>query len=162
MKIALTSALLLSTAHAFAPSKSRQVVGQALKAELNGWTPDESKFCYGLPGSLAPAGEFDPLGFAAGADLDTIKRYREAEGTSQGCMLFLFFWMRIADVVDTIRRTTAKRFVDVLSTHDTLPMNHATPFLILRLTFSSLRFPSSNSSTRTCCHVGRPWFPNHR
>ena len=95
MKIALTSALLLSTAHAFAPSKTRQVASQALKAELNGWTPDESKFCYGLPGSLAPAGEFDPLGFAAGADLDTIKRYREAEGTSQGCGPLPLFWMRI-------------------------------------------------------------------
>lgn len=45
----------------------------------NGWTPDESKFAYGLPGSIDPVADFDPLGFAAGADLDQMKRYREAE-----------------------------------------------------------------------------------
>ena len=39
----------------------------------------QSKFCFGLPGSLAPVGDFDPLGFAANADLGTIKKYREAE-----------------------------------------------------------------------------------
>ena len=33
---------------------------------LNGWVPDESKFAYGLPGSLDPVPEFDPAGFAAG------------------------------------------------------------------------------------------------
>ena len=29
---------------------------------INGWTADESKFCWGLPGALAPMGDFDPLG----------------------------------------------------------------------------------------------------
>jgi hypothetical protein len=50
-----------------------------LKA-INGWTPDESKFAFGLPGAIDPIPEgFDPLGFAEGADLDQMKKYREAE-----------------------------------------------------------------------------------
>jgi hypothetical protein len=35
--------------------------------------------CFGLPGSSAPFGEFDPLGFLQGKDEMTVKRYREAE-----------------------------------------------------------------------------------
>ena len=46
---------------------------------LNGWVPDPSRPCYGLPGACAPLGYFDPLAFAADADLGTVKRYREAE-----------------------------------------------------------------------------------
>lgn len=46
---------------------------------LNGWTADSTKFCYGLPGSLAPVGEFDPLGLTKDQDLGTIKKWREAE-----------------------------------------------------------------------------------
>jgi len=46
---------------------------------INGWTADESLPCYGLPGALAPMGFFDPLGFSKDADLNTVKRYREAE-----------------------------------------------------------------------------------
>merc|ERR1711966_437867 len=34
-----------------------------------------------MPGALAPVGFFDPLGFAANADENTLKRYREAEVT---------------------------------------------------------------------------------
>jgi hypothetical protein len=36
-------------------------------------------FCGGLPGSIAPLGEFDPLGFSEGKDDLEIKRLREAE-----------------------------------------------------------------------------------
>ena len=47
---------------------------------INGWTPDESLPCYGLPGSLPPTGFFDPLGFSrTGISLDEVKRNREAE-----------------------------------------------------------------------------------
>lgn len=47
---------------------------------LNGWVPDYEKFCYGLPGSCAPLGDFDPLGFAQkGVPLNDVRRYREAE-----------------------------------------------------------------------------------
>jgi len=74
--IASTLALIGSTA-AFAPT-SKVVKTTALNS-LNGWVADESKFAYGLPGSLDPAVDFDPFGFAADADVSTMKRYREAE-----------------------------------------------------------------------------------
>ena len=47
---------------------------------INGWTPDDSLPCYGLPGVIAPTGFFDPLGFAqSGITLNDVKRNREAE-----------------------------------------------------------------------------------
>jgi len=47
---------------------------------INGWVPDESLPCYGLPGAIAPTGYFDPIGFArTGITLNDIKRNREAE-----------------------------------------------------------------------------------
>lgn len=47
---------------------------------LNGWQADMGKFCYGLPGAVAPMGDFDPLGFAQkGVPLNDVRRYREAE-----------------------------------------------------------------------------------
>mmetsp|Transcript_7186 Transcript_7186/g.13385 ORF Transcript_7186/g.13385 Transcript_7186/m.13385 type:complete len:241 (+) Transcript_7186:270-992(+) len=48
---------------------------------LNGWTADESKFCWGLPGSVSPLGNFDPLGLSKDLDLTEMKRFREAEVT---------------------------------------------------------------------------------
>ena len=49
-------------------------------APINGWVPDESLKCYGLPGAVAPTGYFDPLGFAqTGITLNEVKRNREAE-----------------------------------------------------------------------------------
>merc|ERR1711966_304533 len=35
--------------------------------------------CYGLPGATSPLGFFDPIGFSRDADLNTVKRLREAE-----------------------------------------------------------------------------------
>ena len=37
------------------------------------------QFAYGLPGSIPPVQDFDPLGFSTKADEDTVKRYRECE-----------------------------------------------------------------------------------
>lgn len=71
------AAFLATSATAFAPAQQAGRASTSLN--LNGWTADPNKFCFGLPGSLPPVGEFDPAGFAAGADLDTIKKYREAE-----------------------------------------------------------------------------------
>jgi hypothetical protein len=52
----------------------------ALVTPLNGWVPDESLPCFGLPGVIAPTGYFDPIGFSrAGITLNEVKRYREAE-----------------------------------------------------------------------------------
>merc|ERR1712071_214892 len=48
-------------------------------APINGWVPDESLPCYGLPGAVAPLGFFDPLGFTKDMDLNGVKRFREAE-----------------------------------------------------------------------------------
>jgi len=78
MKLFAALSLLVGSANAFAPSLNAATT-TALKDTLNGWVPDESKFAYGLPGSLDPAPEFDPLGFAENADLNQIKKYREAE-----------------------------------------------------------------------------------
>merc|ERR1719251_887666 len=48
--------------------------------KINGWSPDSSSPCFGLPGSVAPTGYFDPLGFARdGISLNEVKRNREAE-----------------------------------------------------------------------------------
>lgn len=49
-------------------------------AAMNGWVPDDSKPCFGLPGAIAPTGYFDPIGFCRyGNTLSDVKRYREAE-----------------------------------------------------------------------------------
>jgi hypothetical protein len=49
---------------------------------VNGWVPDDSKPCYGLPGVVAPTGYFDPIGFCqTGISLNDVKRYRESEVT---------------------------------------------------------------------------------
>ena len=76
MKLAIATTLAASAA-AFAPASTGR--SSTSLNSLNGWVPNENEFAYGLPGSLAPVPEFDPLGFAAGKDLDTIKQYREAE-----------------------------------------------------------------------------------
>merc|ERR1719502_2594684 len=41
----------------------------------------KNPFCYGLPGAIAPAGEFDPAGFSRGVDELEMNRLREAELT---------------------------------------------------------------------------------
>ena len=46
---------------------------------INGWTPDASLPCYGLPGAVEPLGFWDPLELSADKDLNEIKRLREAE-----------------------------------------------------------------------------------
>jgi hypothetical protein len=68
-----TAALLalVGSAAAFAPVSNNNNKATSLKA----FTVDN------IPGSLAPVGLFDPLGFAEKADEATLKRYREAELT---------------------------------------------------------------------------------
>merc|ERR1719198_1950616 len=41
----------------------------------------KSEFCYGLPGAIAPAGEFDPANLLEGASKEEVYRWREAELT---------------------------------------------------------------------------------
>ena len=40
---------------------------------------DAGKFCYGLPGSIAPFENFDPAGFLKGKSDLEVYSYREAE-----------------------------------------------------------------------------------
>jgi len=77
MKFVAALSLLITGASAFAPTQVTKTT-TALSA-LNGWVPDESEFAWGLPGSIAPIENFDPLGFADGADFEKMKNYREAE-----------------------------------------------------------------------------------
>jgi len=103
MKLALFAAAVVGTS-AFAPSATVGTSSALLMSEpaneeaatepivadqvqeltpavvaINGWSADASAPCYGLPGSSSPLGFFDPLGFTKDADLNTVKRYREAE-----------------------------------------------------------------------------------
>jgi len=78
MKFFTALSLLVSSASAFAPSLKAATTTTSLHETLNGWVPDEEQFAWGLPGSLDPVGDFDPLGFAD-CDLNQIKKYREAE-----------------------------------------------------------------------------------
>ena len=73
---------LLGGAAAFAPSAKPSFKTTAMSASMNGWTPDESKFCYGLPGAVAPFKEgFDPFFITERNDFETIKTFRESEVT---------------------------------------------------------------------------------
>lgn len=95
----LSFAFLFATAGvasaAFAPASTTMVRSTSLRmsdsdpsavtppaptvAAINGWVPDASKPCFGLPGAIAPFGYFDPLGFCNDRNLDGVKRFREAE-----------------------------------------------------------------------------------
>merc|ERR1719235_1254262 len=41
----------------------------------------KSDFCYGLPGNIAPAGDFDPANLLEGVPKEEVYRWREAELT---------------------------------------------------------------------------------
>ena len=90
----LSVCLLLAPAAAFnmpgslssAPTGLSATVEETTSTEpqymtINGWTADPSKFCAGLPGALAPVGNFDPLGLSSELTVEEIKRFREAEVT---------------------------------------------------------------------------------
>jgi hypothetical protein len=77
-------ALVCAEVSAFAPTSTTGIVTTttALSATLNGWTLDDSKFAYGLPGAVAPFGEgFDPFGIASRSTADEMKSFRESEVT---------------------------------------------------------------------------------
>mmetsp|Transcript_53816 Transcript_53816/g.60121 ORF Transcript_53816/g.60121 Transcript_53816/m.60121 type:complete len:247 (-) Transcript_53816:75-815(-) len=76
--ITTASAFLVASPQTKAPSFTNTALNAA---DLNGWVPDESKFAFGLPGTLDPIQDFDPLGFTKNTDLQQIKAYREAETT---------------------------------------------------------------------------------
>merc|ERR1719251_236742 len=96
MKTTFALATLAATASAFAPSSPNtrastlSMSAAAMEPEvedsavveyptINGWTADPEKFCAGLPGAVAPLGDFDPLGFSKNIPVTQVKRLREAE-----------------------------------------------------------------------------------
>lgn len=80
MKFTATALLAaVSGASAFSPFATKSTSFAPAEQTANGWTPDASKFAYGLPGSIEPVPEFDPLGFTEGADLQKVLQFREAE-----------------------------------------------------------------------------------
>jgi len=67
--------------HAFpVNSRTHQSVMQA-EAAAEVVDPDAGKFCFGLPGSIAPFENFDPAGFLKDASKEQVYTYREAELT---------------------------------------------------------------------------------
>jgi hypothetical protein len=96
MKIvcALTASLA-ANASAFAPSPmgmkiSSLSMSDAVMTEveeppapayptINGWQAEPDAFCAGLPGAVAPLGNFDPLGFTKNVPVTQVKRLRESE-----------------------------------------------------------------------------------
>jgi hypothetical protein len=75
-----SSSILRSTPEAVADGILQPPPPPPVIKAINGWIPDETRPCYGLPGAVAPTGFFDPLGFAQkGITLNEIKRNRESE-----------------------------------------------------------------------------------
>jgi Chlorophyll A-B binding protein len=72
MKIAAALALLATSANAYSSFAPKKTAGAG---------PVSSFSLESIPGALAPTGVFDPFGFGAKADPNTLKRYREAELT---------------------------------------------------------------------------------
>mmetsp|Transcript_14163 Transcript_14163/g.20922 ORF Transcript_14163/g.20922 Transcript_14163/m.20922 type:complete len:241 (-) Transcript_14163:94-816(-) len=97
MKFTIALSFLVCGVSAFAPAPSKMktmklslsdvTAEEVVEPEkpkyptVNGWTADPTKFCAGLPGAVAPLGEFDPLGFTKDLPVQEIKRFREAEVT---------------------------------------------------------------------------------
>jgi len=96
-------ATLLSSAAAFAPQSTGRV--STAVNEVN-WQPNESEFAYGLPGSLAPVGEFDPLGFAKDTPLATMLQWREAVSYS---VYWLYRFTQMLTILFTSGNTTRTR-----------------------------------------------------
>merc|ERR1719393_963044 len=61
----------------FSPTRTTSCAMIATDAKVS--TTDE--FCYGLPGAIQPAGQFDPANLLAGASKEEVYRWREAELT---------------------------------------------------------------------------------
>jgi|EP00308_Calcidiscus_leptoporus_P009569 hypothetical protein len=77
MSLAIVATSALS---AFSPlGKARAPAPKLQEAAISSSTTTE--FCYGLPGNIAPAGNFDPANLLEGRSKGEVYRYREAELT---------------------------------------------------------------------------------
>jgi hypothetical protein len=113
MKTAFILATVAASATAFAPSSFKAVKTSSLSMSdavieveeppkpayptINGWTADPEAFCAGLPGAVAPLGNFDPLGFTKDMSVNEIKRYREAEVTHGRVGMLAVFGYLVAE-----------------------------------------------------------------
>ena len=70
MLYAVATAALAFTAKDLAPKRAN------VKAQAG-----STEFCYGLPGNIAPVGDFDPANFLEGKSKADVMRFREAEIT---------------------------------------------------------------------------------
>ena len=71
---------------------------------LNGWKYDESKFCGGLPGAIAPLGEFDPLEICYPIEQgkSEVKRLREAEVMHGRVAMMAFLGYLTGEAIDPL------------------------------------------------------------
>merc|ERR1711990_1122372 len=73
------SVAIIATSVLCALSKARTPAPKLQQAATA--TTATTEFCYGLPGNIAPAGDFDPANLLEGASKKQVYRYREAELT---------------------------------------------------------------------------------
>ena len=69
--------MALSLAAVSAPAFVAPAVAPRASAPI--MATSDSDFCYGLPGNIAPAGNFDPANLLEGTDKAEVMRWREAE-----------------------------------------------------------------------------------
>ena len=99
MKLTLCASALLALAplaSGFAPLATSTPSTTSLFAS----SFSDPDFCAGLPGALAPVGNFDPLGFLENADENQCRRYREAELTHGRVSMLAFVGFLIGEKVE--------------------------------------------------------------
>merc|ERR1719262_2124062 len=74
-------AAMTYNAVAFSPKMAPRVNSIKMVATPIVKDSEATEFCYGLPGSIAPAGNFDPANLLADRTKGEVYRYREAELT---------------------------------------------------------------------------------
>ena len=82
----------------------------SLFPHLSGWKYDQNKFVGGLPGSIAPLGEFDPLEICYPEEMSEsdVKRLREAEVMHGRVAMMAFVGYIIGEAVTPL---TGKSFI---------------------------------------------------
>merc|ERR1712187_57762 len=79
----MISTLAFSSTAFTAPANMLPTIPRAVNVQMVATVGDDAKseFCFGLPGAIAPAGEFDPANLLEGTSKEEVYRWREAELT---------------------------------------------------------------------------------